>query len=184
MNWDLWNTLLRPDYEERQNPERTEISRAANYLQIGEFQLLQLAYNEWYGEDLPESAFDKLFCDYMIHGEVAFWARHYARQINRLSEQGRIAENNPRYHRYDHNYHISVPNGRRKFMVACGCLILFLGGGLFMANSSIKESATMFPPYLNTEDLPRISNPHIQSPDGTERGEFGRADSLRLQSKP
>ena len=39
-------TLLRPDREET-NLGADEIARAANILQIGEFQLLQLAYKDW-----------------------------------------------------------------------------------------------------------------------------------------
>ena len=48
----FFKTLIRPDQEE--DPERTLVARAANVLQVGEFQLLQLAYHEWHGHDLPQ----------------------------------------------------------------------------------------------------------------------------------
>lgn len=43
---NFWETLLHPDKEELENPERRVIANAANILQVGEFQLLQLAYRD------------------------------------------------------------------------------------------------------------------------------------------
>ncbi len=51
----LWDTLLKPDHEELEMKERLVVITAANQLQVGEFQLLQLAYREWYNMDLPEA---------------------------------------------------------------------------------------------------------------------------------
>ena len=61
--------------------ERLVVISAANQLQVGEFQLLQLAYKEWFGEDLPEALVSKLFTSYMLHNYVPHWARHYARRM-------------------------------------------------------------------------------------------------------
>jgi|TARA_B100000959_G_scaffold117704_1_gene123630 hypothetical protein len=47
-------TFLQPDYEEL--PERTLVGNAANILQIGEFQLLQLAYFEWLEQEMTGNA--------------------------------------------------------------------------------------------------------------------------------
>ena len=44
----LLKTLIKPDWDD--NPKRSEILNAANLLQIGEFQLIQLAYKVWYKE--------------------------------------------------------------------------------------------------------------------------------------
>ena len=49
---DFIHTLIKPDWDN--NPKRSEILDAANLLQIGEFQLIQLAYKVWYKEKLPE----------------------------------------------------------------------------------------------------------------------------------
>ena len=47
----LLKTLVKPDWDD--NPKRSRNSSyAANLLQIGEFQLIQLAYKIWYKEDL------------------------------------------------------------------------------------------------------------------------------------
>ena len=72
----LLKTLLRPDHED--DPELAQIAQAANILQVGEFQFLQLAYREWHAVDIPETAMDGLFKQYMLNGEVPFWARDYA----------------------------------------------------------------------------------------------------------
>ena len=87
----FFETLLRPDKDEVENMDRREVGQAANILQVGEFQLLQLAYREWHGGDLPEDQVDRLFHAYMIDSTVPHWARHYARQIIRLNDAGRVA---------------------------------------------------------------------------------------------
>ena len=51
-------TLIQPDWDD--NPKRSEIISAANLIQVGEFQLIQLAYKAWYKEDLPEDKVDKI----------------------------------------------------------------------------------------------------------------------------
>ena len=61
---DLAKTLIKPDWDD--NPKRSEILDAANLLQIGEFQLIQLAYKTWYKEDLPEEKINKIFSEYML----------------------------------------------------------------------------------------------------------------------
>ena len=43
---DLLNTIIKPDWDD--NPIRSEVLDAANLLQIGEFQLIQLAYKVWF----------------------------------------------------------------------------------------------------------------------------------------
>ena len=56
---DLVKTLVKPDWDD--NPKRSEILHAANLLQVGEFQLIQLAYKIWYKKDLPEGKINKIF---------------------------------------------------------------------------------------------------------------------------
>ncbi len=57
----MWQTLLHPDHEELAMKERLVVISAANQLQVGEFQLLQLAYRAWHHKDLPEALVAKLF---------------------------------------------------------------------------------------------------------------------------
>ena len=49
----LLRTLMKPDWDD--NPKRSEILYAANLLQIGEFQLIQLAYNIWFKKNCQKT---------------------------------------------------------------------------------------------------------------------------------
>ncbi|MBC8338033.1 MAG: hypothetical protein ISR51_00885 [Rhodospirillales bacterium] len=151
----LWETLLHPDYDDEEMRERQVVIEAANQLQVGEFQLLQLAYREWYGKDLPEAQVAKLFTDYMLRSDVPHWARHYARNIVHGCETGTIDENEPRYHRYDHEYGKPVRHGVRRFWIAVFWLVLFVGGGILAAELVTDNPASIFPPYLETDELPK-----------------------------
>ena len=116
----LFQTLLRPDQEELENIARGEVTRAANYLEVGEFQLLQLAYREWHQEELSEERANQLFNTYMLQDTVPHWAGHYARQVLRLAEAGRLDEAAARYHRYDHDFGpVAPPHGWHRRIRAC-----------------------------------------------------------------
>lgn len=150
----FWETLLHPDREERQNAERAEVQRAANVLQVGEFQLLQLAYHAWHGEDMPEGLCDELFRAYMLRSEVPHWARHYARRILAADELGDIDDSDPAYHRYDDEYVTQVPDGVRKFAVAALIIVGVLGGGLAFSHHFGAETSQLLPPYLQEHEMP------------------------------
>lgn len=68
----LLQALIRPDRGE--NARRAEVARAANLLQVGEFQFLQLAYDEWRGREMPEALINRLFTAYMLHDQTPWWA--------------------------------------------------------------------------------------------------------------
>ena len=76
---EFFQTLIRPDREE--NSQRAEVCKAANHLQVGEFQFLQLAYREWHKDEMPEELSNSIFKSYMLRDEVPHWARHYGRRI-------------------------------------------------------------------------------------------------------
>ena len=75
----LVKTLIKPDWDD--NSKRSEILNAANLLQIGEFQLIQLAYKVWYKKDLPEDKINKIFSEYMVTEIIPIWVTHYAQDI-------------------------------------------------------------------------------------------------------
>ena len=58
----LLKTLIKPDWND--SPKISEIIQAVNLIQIGEFQLIQLAYKTWYKEDLPEDKVNNIFSGY------------------------------------------------------------------------------------------------------------------------
>jgi hypothetical protein len=144
--------FFEPDREE-QEQERDEIAEAANQLQTGEFQLLQLAYYDWHGEDLPEEELDALFADYMIRKQVPAWARHYARRIIDGIAEERIDANSAAFHRYDPNYITYVPDGVRRFVWACLCCGAVIVGGLAIATFAAEEPASLLPPYFERAEV-------------------------------
>jgi hypothetical protein len=162
----FFETLLRPDRDD--DTECGEIARAANLLQIGEFQLLQLAYFSWYGEEMSEQESNATFQTYMIGGLVPPWARHYARQIIARDELGDLEDDNPKYHRYDSEYFHAVPLGARRLAVAVACLVLVVGGGILVGHLAPGGSTSILPPYFNEKEL---------APTGA--GELGLPGDLR-----
>lgn len=152
----LFSTLLRPDREE--NPERAEVARAANLLQIGEFQLLQLAWYEWHGDEMPAAVTDRLFADYMLHNQVPHWARHYARRIIGLDAAGLLDDDAPHYHRYDVEQGRPVSPGVRRFAIAATIVVVCVFGGLWTAHLATYDagrSLSELPPYFNEKQLQR-----------------------------
>ena len=149
---NLFDALIHPDREE--HPERAEVARAANLLQVGEFQLLQLAYKDWFDKEMPTSECDRLFGAYMLHDQVPHWARHYARRILGLDAAGMLDGHDPAYHRYDPHYRTVDPEGVRKFFTAAVFIIAFLGGSLWFSHLSVEEhTSQMFPPYVSDRDV-------------------------------
>ena len=152
----LLETLLRPDHDDEEMKERLVVIEAANQLQVGEFQLLQLAYREWHGDDLPEALVTKLFTSYMLHNQVPHWARHYARRIVVGYERGELDDNAPQFHRYDHDYHTSVPQGVQRFCFAAASVIIAVFGSIYVANEVVDRPTSLLPPYFEEKDLHRI----------------------------
>jgi hypothetical protein len=148
----FFQIFFEPDREEMAQ-ERDEIAEAANLLQTGEFQLLQLAYYDWHGHDVPEDRLDELFADYMIRKSVPAWARHYARRIIDGIAEGRLDPDAAAFHRYDRNYITYVPNGVRRFVWATLCCGAVIVGGLAIATLAVDEPASMLPPYFERAEV-------------------------------
>lgn len=157
MTMGFFDVFFRPDREEQS--EKSEIIDAANLLQIGEFQLLQLAYEDWFGQPLANDQVDTLFAEYMLKQHVPAWARHYARNILRGHHFGRLDIYDPGFHRYDRNYVTHVPQGVRRFWLAtlwCGALIF---GGIALAALMATEATSLLPPYFERSDLAQPTDP-------------------------
>ena len=152
----LLKTLMHPDHEELEMKDRLVVISAANQLQVGEFQLLQLAYKEWHDQDLPEALVAHLFSSYMLDNEVPHWARHYARCIIDGYERGELDDNAPKFHRYDQEYHTSVPRGLQRFCVATAGIIVAVFGSIYVANQVVDSPTSLLPPYFEEKDLHRV----------------------------
>jgi hypothetical protein len=147
----LLQTLLRPDHDE--HPERAEAARAANLIQVGEFQLIQLAYFEWFGQDMSEPVGNHLFHAYMLHNQVPHWVRHYARRILALDAAGTLDDQDPAYHRFDPAFLTPVTNGPRRFAVAAMAVVICVFGGLWVAHELTGKGTSILPPYFSEEEL-------------------------------
>ena len=147
----LIKTLVKPDWDE--NPKRSEILHAANLLQVGEFQLIQLAYKVWYGKELPEERISKIFSEYMITGIIPIWVKYYAKDILKLDQANVLDSYNKKYHVYDHEFGAYIYDNkqrkRRGILYATIIAFVFVATH-YMAINYVEneESAGFFPPYI------------------------------------
>ena len=147
----LLKTLIKPDWDD--DPKRSEILHAANLLQIGEFQLIQLAYKIWYNEDLPEDKINKIFSEYMVTGIIPIWVTFYAKDILKLNQANVLDGYNEKYHVYDHEFGAYIYDNkqrrRRGVLYATIIAIVFIARH-YMAINYVEdeESASVYPPYI------------------------------------
>ena len=145
----LVKTLIKPDWDD--NPKRSEILHAANLLQIGEFQLIQLAYKVWYNENLPEGKINKIFSEYMITGIIPIWVTYYAKDILKLDRANVLDSYNEKYHVYDHEFgaYIYDNKQRRRRGILYTTIIAFVFIAThFIAANYVEEPAGFYPPYI------------------------------------
>ena len=147
----LLKTLIKPDWDD--SPKRSEILHAANLLQIGEFQLIQLAYKVWYGKNLPEDKIDKIFSEYMITGIIPIWVTYYARDILKLDRANVLNSYDEKYHVYDNEFgkyiHNETQRRRRGVLYATIIIIVFFASHYMAINYvDVEESASFYPPYI------------------------------------
>ena len=147
----LLKTLIKPDWDD--SPKRSEILHAANLLQIGEFQLIQLAYKVWYREDLSEDKINNIFSEFMITGIIPIWVTSYARDILKLDQANVLDSYNEKYHVYDHEFGAYIYNNkqrrRRGVLYAAIIAIVFIASHYMAINYvEIEESASFYPPYI------------------------------------
>ena len=147
----LLKTLIKPDWDD--NPKRSEILNAANLLHIGEFQLIQLAYKDWYNENLPEDKINKIFNEYMITGIIPIWATYYAKDILKLDRANVLDSYNEKYHVYDHEFGAYIYNDqqrKRRGVVYATIIVFVFIATHYMAINYVEdeESASFYPPYI------------------------------------
>ena len=145
----LVKTLIKPDWDD--NPKRSEILHAANLLQIGEFQLIQLAYKVWHKKDLPEEKINKIFSEYMVSGIIPIWVTYYAKDILKLEKANILDSYNNKYHIYDNEFgrHIDDEKQRKSRGIFYTILIGFVFvASHYLAINSVDEAAGFYPPYV------------------------------------
>ena len=148
---DLLQTLIKPDRDD--NRIRSEVLHAANLLQIGEFQLIQLAYKVWFREDLPENKINKIFEEYMIRGIIPIWVTYYAKDIIKLDNANVLNDYDEKYHIFDHEFgeYIYDNNYRKKRGIQYVIIITlaFIITHFMAVNYvDVEEAAGFYPPYI------------------------------------
>ena len=148
---DFLHTLIKPDWDD--SPKRSEILHAANLLQIGEFQLIQLAYKVWYKEDLSEDKINKIFEEYMITGIIPIWVTYYAKDIIKLDDANVLNDHDEKYHVYDHEFGTYIYDNKQRRMrgvvYATIIAIVFIASHYMAINYvEVEESAGFYPPYI------------------------------------
>ena len=164
----LLKTLIKPDWDE--NPKRSEILHAANLLQIGEFQLIQLAYKVWYKKELPEEQISKIFNEYMISGIIPIWVTYYAKDIIKLDYANVLDSYSDKYHVYDHEFGKHIDNEKQR--KRRGIFYTFIIGSVFIASHymaanyvTIHEPADLFPPYIEK----KVVYPELYKPNSDRK---------------
>ena len=89
------------EIDEMDNIEANLLAEASNRLDIGEFQVFQLSYKDWFGNDLDSKTLEKFFFAYLIDNRIPPWARHFSRKIIEMDDRGELDFNDPAYHVYD-----------------------------------------------------------------------------------
>ncbi|MAG97711.1 MAG: hypothetical protein QF797_15995 [Alphaproteobacteria bacterium] len=149
---NLFETLLHPDREE--DEERAKISHAANLLQVGEFQLLQLAYVECFGREMDAQTIESMFGEFMVAGRTPHWVSRYAQSIIDLEASGRLDDRTSSYHRFDSDYYSPVPLGKLRFALAVTMIIGCVGGGIMVGQMANTNPTSVLPPYFDRNELP------------------------------
>ena len=150
----LLKTLIKPDWDD--DPKRSEIIYAANLIQVGEFQLIQLAYKSWYRQELSEDKVNKIFSEYMYRNITPIWVRYYAKDIIKLDNVNMLNGYDERYHVYDHEFgaYIYDNKQRRRLGVLYATIIAFVFIAThYMAINYVgdNESAGFYPPYIEKQ---------------------------------
>jgi hypothetical protein len=145
----LLKTLIKPDWDE--NNKRSEIIHAANLIQIGEFQLIQLSYKSWFGEDLPENKINDIFNEYMITGIIPIWVTYYAKDVIRLDKAKVLDSYNKKYHVYDHEFGETIYDEKKRktrgIFYASIILLVFIFSH-YLAYNFKGEPSSFYPPYI------------------------------------
>ena len=146
---NLIRTLIKHDWDN--NPKRSEVLDAANLLQIGEFQLIQLAYKIWFKNDLPENKINKIFSEYMVSGIIPIWVTYYAKDIIKMSDANVLRSYDEKYHIYDNEFgeHLNSQEQRKKRGILYTIVIAFVFvASHYMAATYVEEPAGFYPPYI------------------------------------
>lgn len=72
---------IKKDKKPRTFNEIEAVQFVANFLEVSEYEVFQLAYNDWYGKRMTESRMDYLFENYIDEEILPFWVWNFAKGV-------------------------------------------------------------------------------------------------------
>lgn len=69
------------------NYDVEQVCYAAALLNVTEFRLFELAYDDWFGEAGSEGMLEVAYMSYVICGKTPIWVRNYARKTRQLGDE-------------------------------------------------------------------------------------------------
>ena len=67
-----------------------DIQDVIQFLDINEFRLFELAYEDWFGVPAREHVLEQAFIPYLFAGDVPCWVRQYTRYIRQLTQEAGV----------------------------------------------------------------------------------------------
>ena len=137
--------------------DRAMVTSVANLLDIGEFQLLQIAFRHWYGREMQPYEQDAFFHDVFILGKTPAFLRHLSRRIYFRDVECNFHEQPSRFNIPDLNsVRVDKPIDVRHFVKVISLLLGVLFVFLLLALYTVRydgHCTTYFPPCLTDNDL-------------------------------
>jgi hypothetical protein len=62
----------------------------AGVLQISEYEVFRISYQNWFGHPITESRLDSLFKDYLASCEAPFWVNDFVRKVHEKFQAGEL----------------------------------------------------------------------------------------------
>lgn len=78
------------DFNQHVPPDVVAVLDASAALEVTEFRLFELAWQDWFGKRPDERRLERHFAAYMFAERVPHWVRNFARRILDLDAQGRL----------------------------------------------------------------------------------------------
>ena len=63
---------------------------AASVLQISEYELFSIAYQNWFNHPLSENRLDTMFKDYLASGDPPYWVNDFSRKVHEKFKAGEL----------------------------------------------------------------------------------------------
>ena len=60
--------------------DESVVTLAANLLDVSEFEIFRASYKSWYCDEGADALLERRFGEYLKHGDVPFWVRHFSRE--------------------------------------------------------------------------------------------------------